>query len=169
MPLFPLSPQFSTPFTNCALKKYRLALAATYSYTQFNGGTKATALAAEVTAVNRINGIYETDAGVTMQLISNNVDVICDYAGCPTTPVGAQPYTSGNAAALLSENQIDTDLIIGSANYDLGHVLDAFAGNPNGLAALSSVCNASEKASATSISPSPHHWSGQSNLSKCGA
>lgn len=154
--LFPLITHFSTPFTNCALKKYRLALAATYSYTQFNGGTKASALAAQVVTVNRINGIYENDIGVSLELIASNADVICDTTPCPTTPMGTQAYdTTGNADALILQNQINTDLIITPANYDIGHVLDAFNGEPNGLAALSSVCDNNSKASATTISPTP--------------
>jgi len=134
--IFPLKTKFATPYTNCQLKKYRLALAATYSYTQFTGGTKATALAAEVTTVNRINGIYETDAGITLELISNNEDIICDYTGCPTSPPGpngVRPYTSGDTEALFAENQVNVTLIIGASNYDIGHVVDAFpATTPDG-------------------------------------
>ncbi|WP_419420802.1 reprolysin-like metallopeptidase [Legionella sp. D16C41] len=125
-------------FASCELRRYRLALAATAQYTAYFGGTVPMALAAEVTTMNRVNGIYERDIAVTMQIIPNNTSIIY------TNPA-AQPYTSGNTELLLPENQVNLDTVIGSGNYDIGHVVDASNGN-NGLAALASVCNPSEKA-----------------------
>ncbi|STX28549.1 Ser-Thr-rich glycosyl-phosphatidyl-inositol-anchored membrane family [Legionella beliardensis] len=125
-------------FASCELKKYRLALAATAQYTAFYGGSVPLALAAEITTVNRINGIYERDVAVTLELIPNNASIIY------TNPLN-QPYTSGNTEALLEENQSNLDAVIGSPNYDIGHVVDASSGN-NGLAALASVCDVGEKA-----------------------
>ncbi|STX51047.1 Ser-Thr-rich glycosyl-phosphatidyl-inositol-anchored membrane family [Legionella busanensis] len=124
-------------FASCELRKYRLAMAATAQYTAFYGSVPA-ALAGEVTTLNRVNGIYERDIAITMELIPNNAQIIY------TNPA-AQPYTSGNTEALLEENQSNVDAVIGSANYDIGHVVDASTGN-NGLAALRSVCNGAEKA-----------------------
>ncbi|KTC70198.1 hypothetical protein Lbir_1781 [Legionella birminghamensis] len=123
-------------FAACELKKYRLAMAATAQYTAFYGGTVAGALAGEVTTVNRVNGIYEREAAITLQLIANNAAIIY------TNP-NNQPYTSGNPEALIEENQDNLDAVIGSANYDIGHVVDA-AGS--GLASLGSVCDPAEKA-----------------------
>lgn len=139
------------PYTNCALKKYRLALAATYQYTQLAGGSISDALASEVTTVNRMNGIYEADAGVTFELIDNNDSIICTYPGCPTSPPypsGVVPYTSGQTSALINENQINIDIIIGSAHYDVGHVIDynTTSFESDGLARLASVCDDSIKA-----------------------
>ncbi len=144
---------FSTPFSSCTLKKYRLALAATYQYTQFTGGTKERALATQITTVNRINGIYENDAGVTFELIPNNDLLICDYAGCPTGG-GTQPYTNGVASALINENQVNVDLLIGPANYDVGHVVDKF-NETNGLAGVGVVCDNGQKGRGVTIGVTP--------------
>ncbi|MDI1352263.1 MAG: hypothetical protein PSV35_05760, partial [bacterium] len=77
-------------FQSCYLRTYRLALAATAQYTQFHGGTKVNALAAQATTINRVNGIYETEMAVTLQIIPNNADIIY-------TNSKKQPYTSGKA------------------------------------------------------------------------
>ncbi len=66
--------------------------------------------------MNRVNGIYETDMAITMQLIANNDQIIY------TNP-NDQPYTHGNPDKLIIENQINVDAVIGSANYDIGMLL----------------------------------------------
>ncbi|KTD33270.1 Ser-Thr-rich glycosyl-phosphatidyl-inositol-anchored membrane family protein [Legionella nautarum] len=126
----------SANFNACNLKTYRLAMAATAQYTAFHGGTVPLALAAEVTTVNRVNAVYETDMAITLQIIPNNDQIIY------TDPL-TQPYTSGRPPILLVENQANVTAVIGAANYDIGHVVDA-AGS--GLATLGCVCNSSEKA-----------------------
>ncbi|KTC88242.1 MULTISPECIES: reprolysin-like metallopeptidase [Legionella] len=126
----------SANFNACELKTYRLAMAATAQYTEFHGGTVPLALAAEVTTVNRVNGIYETDMAITLQIIPNNNQIIY------TDPL-TQPYTSGSPPILLVENQANITAVIGAPNYDIGHVVDA-AGS--GLATLGCVCISSEKA-----------------------
>ncbi len=123
-------------FASCELRTYRLAMAATAEYTEYQGGTVPMALAAEVTTVNRVNGIYERDIAVTMQLIPNNAAIIY-------TDPNTEPYTHGNPPALIEENQTNLDNVIGSANYDIGHVVDS-AGS--GLAAVASVCDPEDKA-----------------------
>lgn len=123
-------------FNSCELKTYRLAMAATAQYTQYQGGTVPLALAAEATTMNRVNGVYETDMAITMQLIADNNLIIY------TNP-NAQPYTSGNPKVMIIQNQTNIDAVIGTAHYDIGHVVDA-AGS--GLASLGSVCDASRKA-----------------------
>ena len=123
-------------FNSCELKTYRLAMAATAQYTIYQGGTVDLALAAEATTMNWVNGIYETDMAITMQIISNNNLIIY------TNPV-SQPYTSGDPTLEITQNQTNIDTVIGSSKYDIGHVVDA-AGS--GLAALGSVCSESDKA-----------------------
>ncbi|WED44057.1 reprolysin-like metallopeptidase [Legionella cardiaca] len=132
-------------FSSCELRKYRLAMAATAEYTAFHGGTVPLALAAQVTTVNRVNGIYERDIAITLQLIANNAMIIY-------TDPNTQPYTHGDPDALIEENQTNVDAVIGSANYDIGHVVDS-AGS--GLASLGSVCDAAEKAKGATGQPRP--------------
>jgi len=56
-------------------KKYRLALACTYEYacavTGSTTPTQAPVLAAMVTSVNRVNGVYESELGVSLALVKN--------------------------------------------------------------------------------------------------
>ncbi|MBK8900956.1 MAG: hypothetical protein IPM53_07230 [Anaerolineaceae bacterium] len=118
------------------LHTYRLAMAATGEYTQFHGGTVNQGLSAIVTAVNRVAGIYEREVAVTFQLIANNDQII--YTNGAT-----DPYTNNSGSTMLGQNQTNLDSVIGSSNYDVGHVFSTGGG---GVAWLASVCNASTKA-----------------------
>lgn len=123
-------------FNTCQLKKYRLAMAATAQYTQYQGGTVNDALSAQATTMNRVNGVYETDMAITMQIIANNNLIIY-------TDPNNQPYTHGNPDRMIEQNQVTVSRIIGANNYDIGHVVDS-AGS--GLAELGSVCTDNAKA-----------------------
>ena len=96
--------------------------------------------------MNRVNGIYETDMAITMQIIANNNLIIY-------TDPNNQPYTSGKPHLEITENQSNIDTVIGSANYDIGHVVDA-AGS--GLAAVGCVCNVSIKAEGVTGTENPN-------------
>ena len=131
-------------FGSCEFRSYRLALAATREYTTFQGGTLALAQAAQVTTMNRVNGIYERDMAITMVIVANNNLIVF---------VGSDSYTNGNASAMISENQSIIDNAIGNGNYDIGHV---FGTNSGGLAGLGVVCNNSQKARGVTGSSSPN-------------
>lgn len=128
------------------LRQYRLAIAATGSYTQFHGGTVAGALAAIVTALNRLNGVYEREVGVRMILIANNDQII--YTNAST-----DPYDEAGGGSLLGQNQSTIDNVIGSANYDIGHLFSTWSGG--GVASLGSVCENGNKARGITGSSSP--------------
>ena len=113
-------------FGSCELRTYRCAISATGEYTDFHGGTVALALAAQVTTMNRVNGVFERDIAITMEIIGNN-DLIV-YTNSNT-----DPFTNGSPGNMISENQTNTNSIIGSNNYDIGHV---FGTNSGGLAGL---------------------------------
>ena len=76
------------PMGNCGT--YRLAVAATGEYTDFHGGTVGDGIAAIVTAMNRVNGVYERDLAIRMTLIANNdLIVFTDGATDPFSNVSA--------------------------------------------------------------------------------
>jgi hypothetical protein len=136
--------EFFTPYGTCELRTYRLALAATAEYSIFHGGTVPLALAAQSTSMNRVNGVYEKDIAVTMTIIPNNDLLI--YTSNP------DPYTNGNASTMLNQNQTNVTSVIGSANYDIGHV---FGTNSGGVAGLGVVCNNNSKARGVTGSGAP--------------
>ncbi|MCH9695547.1 MAG: cadherin-like domain-containing protein [Gammaproteobacteria bacterium] len=112
------------------LRTYRLAVASTGEFTQANGGTKATAMSAIVTGVNRISLIFERDFGTRLQLVADNDKVI--YTDPATDPFDNPDTTIDVATGVF-------DSAIGSSNYDLGHVFESGAG---GVAGLGVACSA---------------------------
>ncbi len=127
------------------LRIYRAAVAATGEYTAFHGGTVASGLAAVVVAMNRVTGIYESELSIRMQLVANNSLLIY-------TDAANDPYSNNNAGALLGENQANVDRVIGSANYDIGHVFTTGGG---GLAGLGVVGIDGRKAQGETGLPTP--------------
>ena len=127
------------------LSTFRLAVAATGEYTTFHGGTAALGQAAIVTAVNRCTGVYEKEVCVRFTLVANNINIVF-------TNNATDGYTNNNSGTMLGENQAKIDLVIGSANYDIGHVFSTGVG---GIAQLGCVCSAGNKAKGVTGLPSP--------------
>ncbi|SDD75983.1 Calx-beta domain-containing protein [Aquimonas voraii] len=115
-------------------RTYRLAVAATAEYTAFHGGTVADGLAAIVTTMNRVNGIYERELSVRMVLVADNDRII--YTNAAT-----DPYTNTSGSTMLGENVANLNTVIGSANFDIGHVVSTGGG---GIAGLGVVCSSSK-------------------------
>ena len=123
--------------TGGQLRQYRLANAAAGEYTQFHGGTQAQGQAAIVTTVNRVNTVYERDLSARLNLVANNMSLVF-------TNAAMDPYANNVCDAMtLMENQATIDAMIGTANYDIGHVFNTAMG---GVALPDSPCNATVKA-----------------------
>lgn len=130
------------------MRNYRLALACTVEYSSAATGlanpTKEQVLAKMVTSMNRVNGVYEKDVAVHMNIIANNDTLIF-------LPGTTDPYSNNDGGTMLSQNINTVNARIGLANYDIGHVFSTGGG---GIAGLGVVC-ASDKARGVTGSPSP--------------
>ena len=124
-------------------RTYRLAMACTVEYAAFhisaaglNSGTlpqkKAAVLSAMVVSMERINGIYERDLSLEMQLIANNDDLIF---------IESDEFNNTNAQILINQSQTVIDATVGFDSYDIGHTVSTGGG---GLAQKPSVCTASK-------------------------
>lgn len=132
---------------------YRMAMACTIEYAAFHvnaaglgSGTTAQKKAAVLAAMNvtmaRVNGLYERDMAIHMNLVANNDLVIF---------IDSDTFDNENATVLINQSQTVIDANIGSANYDIGHTVSTGGG---GLAQLNSPCT-SNKARGITGSPSP--------------
>ena len=141
-----LAGQRAARSSGATLRTYQIAVATTGEYGVFHGGTTPDALAAVVTTINRVTGILEKELSISLQLISNNDEII--FIDPSTDPFSG----NDNANDLIEESQQQIDLIIGSDNYDVGHTFSTGAG---GLAALGSVCASGFKAQGVTGSDEP--------------
>jgi chitodextrinase len=124
-------------------RTYRLAMACTIEYAAFhvtaaglNGGTlaqkKAAVLSAMVVTMTRVNGVFENDMALRMNLVATNDLVIF---------IDSDSFDNANSSTLINQSQTVIDANIGSANYDIGHTVSTGGG---GLAQLQSPCGASK-------------------------
>ena len=124
------SPVLSRP-TGANLRVYRLVVGTTGEYSAAVGGSDVTlTLGAVVTTVNRVDLVYEKDFAIRMVLVANEDKMIF-------TDPNTDPYTNSNSSSLLTQNKTTCNSVIGTANYDIGHVFSTAGG---GLASLGVVC-----------------------------
>lgn len=137
---------------DCQLRTYRLAVAVTGEYATNTLGASAAGTPADdatvnahiVTSINQINGWYERDLAARFVLIANLADIFY-YVGA------TDPYTNNDGVTMLAENVTNLDAVIGSPNYDIGHVLGN-AGGSGGVATLNSLCGANKARGVTRAS-----------------
>jgi subtilisin-like proprotein convertase family protein/phosphotransferase system HPr-like phosphotransfer protein len=132
--------------TGESMRKYRIAVATTGEYGQFHGGTTAGALSAVVATINRVDGIFQAELAIGLELIEQNDQVV--FADPLTDPFEG----NDDADTLIVESQEQIDLLVGTDNYDVGHTLSTAAG---GLAGLGVVCNEFNKARGVTGSRNP--------------
>tara|TARA_B100000809_G_scaffold252838_2_gene288047 strand:- start:33956 stop:37279 length:3324 start_codon:yes stop_codon:yes gene_type:complete len=134
------------------LRTYRLALSCTGEYGDFHWRDqgiepsaidaikKEAVLAAMNISMTRINGVFEKEVALTMQLIPGNEALIF-------LDPDTDGYTSDNDSKMLGEVQDKCDDLFGSAGYDIGHL---FTTGESGAALVSSPCNDNIKAQGVS-------------------
>lgn len=109
------------------LKTMRLAQSCNGEYANFFGATSAAqsglVLAAFNNTLTRVNGVFEKDLALHLNLIANTTSVI--YYN-PAT----DPYSTTLSQWNLQLQQTLTS-VIGSANYDIGHMFGATGGGGN--------------------------------------
>ena len=134
------------------LRTYRLAIACTKEYAVAATGsatpTTAQTLAKVVTSVNRVDGVYETEAAIKLVLVPTTTLVLFTSA----TGSGFTTSDNSNATSLIGKSQSVITATVGSANFDIGHTFSTGGG---GLANLGCVCTTNSKASGITGSPSP--------------
>jgi hypothetical protein len=106
---------------------------------------KTSALAAINTTLTRVNGVFETDFAIHMNLV-NNMTII--YDGTTADPYGA---TDANY-----NTELETTLanVVGIANYDVGHLMGNVGNNGN-AGCIGCVCDGTEKGSGYTTSTAP--------------
>ncbi|HEX2837717.1 MAG TPA: zinc-dependent metalloprotease family protein, partial [Phycisphaerales bacterium] len=133
------------------LRQYRMAMACTGEFGTFHSAlqghapNQADALAAIVTMNNRASLVFEVDVGVRFTLVANN-DLLAFFDPATDPYPNADPNCTIDPAADCSGpyhgvNQGIVDGIIGSANYDVGHLVTRVRG---GVASLNSPCGGSK-------------------------
>ncbi len=107
-------------------KTLRLAVACTAEYTAYFGGTFQ-ALEAINATLSRVNGIFNRDLSLHLNLISSATVLL--YTNPATDPFS--PANSGANGNWNVELQRDLTAKIGNANYDIGHLFGASGGGGN--------------------------------------
>ena len=136
--------------SNGELRVYRTAISTTAEYGNFHGGTIPSIMSAIVTAVNRVNEVYEQEISIRLELVANN-DTLINFGS--TT---ADPFSNNSGFALLGQNQTYIDARIGTPNYDFGHIFSTGGG---GIASLGSVLQLQLKSQGSHRAPKPNRRS----------
>ncbi|MBK7097006.1 MAG: hypothetical protein IPH57_18800 [Saprospiraceae bacterium] len=136
---------------DCQLRSYRLAQATTGEYSNYFGATSSAqsglVMSQVVTAINRVNEVYEPELAVRLILIANTDQVFYYNSATDGYTNDGDPYGTD-----LSGNQTNCTNVIGSANYDIGHV---FGTGDGGIAGLNVVCSSGSKAKGYTGRPNP--------------
>lgn len=126
------------------LHTYRLALATTGEFTAQAGG-QAKAREFLFNTVSELNKIFTPDLAIRFQLVLNDNMLFPNPA--------SDPYTNGNAGTMLQQNSgvLNNPAILGSTQYDIGHVLGFTANSGGGVGGMGAqLCDVNQKASGAS-------------------
>lgn len=123
---------------------YRMAIACTGEWGARQGSV-AVAMERIVSAVNRMNMIYENEAAVFFELIDNNDELIfLDPDTDPYDPF-AGPNNTHAGRQILGQNSNILNSVVGQGAYDIGHVVTvSCTDNIGGVAAFGSLCGSNK-------------------------
>lgn len=107
---------------NHSYKTMRLALSCTGEYGVAFGGTKPGALAAMNATMTRVNGVYEIDLALHLNIIANDTAVI--YTNATTDPYSA----AASMANWNAQLQATLTSVLTESVYDIGHLFGASGG-----------------------------------------
>lgn len=116
------------------LLTFRLALSCNAEYTNYFGGISG-ALAAFNATMTRVNGVFEKDLAIHMNIIANTNLVI--YTNASTDPYTTMGQWNGQLQSTLNS-------VIGNANYDIGHMFGKTGGGGN-AGCIGCVCVTNQK------------------------
>lgn len=119
----------SSLFGKMSDKKYRtmrLAMSVTGEYTTFHGGTVAGALAAINATMTRVNGVFEKDFALHLN-VQNFPAII--YTDATNDPYSDSATGSQGDWNLELQNTLTS--VVGEANYDIGHLFGDSGGGGN--------------------------------------
>lgn len=121
-------PGYLHTFDDGKLRKYRLAVGTSDEFSNYHieaagleSGSeeekKTAVLAAIIVVIDRVNEVFEVDFGITLCLVPDNEEIIFIDSG---------PFSNGSNAVNEAKEAIPE--IIGSENFDIGHVMTTGSG-----------------------------------------
>jgi len=120
------------------LRTYRLALSCTGEYGAW-AGSVANALARMNTTMTRVNGVFENEFSIHMNLIAEEESII--FTNSSTDPYSAAATGAGGAwNDELKAVLMGTTYGIGDAKYDIGHLFGR-SGGGGSAGCIGCVCN----------------------------
>jgi subtilisin-like proprotein convertase family protein len=129
---------------NGVFKTMRLALSCTGEYAQYFGGTVLGALVGINATMTRVNGVFNKDLALKLEIIAGNSAVI--YTNSATDPYSdykiddpQNVITDGSEGAWNLELQSTLTTTIGNSNYDIGHLF-ANSGGGGDAGCIGCVC-----------------------------
>ena len=126
----------TTASSSGELLTFRLALSCNAEYTTYFGGTVAGALAAMNATMTRVNGVFEKDLAIHMNLVDNTTII---YTNATTDPYTTMGQWNGQLQTTLTN-------VVGESNYDVGHMFGASGGGGN-AGCIGCVCVNGQKGS----------------------
>jgi len=124
-------------------KTMRLALSCTAEYSNtfnaFNNGNESLVIAAMNATMTRVNGVFEKDLALHLNMINNSNIIFYDPATDPYSDATGMSSWNGEL-----QNTLNT--VITNANYDIGHLFGATGGGGN-AGCIGCVCVNGQKGS----------------------